>query len=135
MNPAKVEEQDVMYAEAPADLSNSKQVPKAFMSMVSGLQDGLEKERTERRAEMAGVEARFDAQLRPIKEEVTTMNTTMAEMNLGIKSIAQKLASTPAAEQQQQWPPQSNGYQQWQPSGWNSSKGGWSPWRDGLHQS
>ena len=44
---------------------------------------------------MAGVEARFDAQLRPIKEEVTTMNTTMAEMNLGIKSIAQKLASTP----------------------------------------
>ena len=35
------------------------------------------------------MEARFDAQLRPIKEEVTTMNTTMAEMNLGIKSIAQ----------------------------------------------
>jgi hypothetical protein len=82
------------------------------MSMVADLQDGLDKERTERRAEMGGVEARFDAQLRPIKEEVTTMNTTMAEMNLGIKSIAQKLASAPTVEQQQQWPPQSNGYQQ-----------------------
>ena len=128
VNPGKVEEQGVMYADAPADPSRADakhaQSPEVFMSMVAGLQDGLEKERTERRAEMAGVEARFDAQLRPIKEEVTTMNTTMAEMNLGIKSIAQKLASAPTAEQQQQWPPQSNGYQQWQPSGWNSSKGG-----------
>ena len=80
------------------------------MSMVSGLQDGLEKERTmertERCAELAGVEARFHAQLKPIKEEVTSMNTTMAEMNLRIKSIANKLASAPVANQQQQWPPQ-----------------------------
>ena len=101
-----------------------KQVPEAFMSMVAGLQDGLEKERTERRAEMAGVETRIDTQLKPIKEEVTSMNTTMAEMNLGIKSNANKLASAPVADQQQQWPPQNNGYQQWHPSGWNSSKGG-----------
>ena len=39
MNPAKVEEQGVMYAEAPADpgRAGAKQAPEVFMSMVVDL--------------------------------------------------------------------------------------------------